>query len=147
SLSKDRLSRMKHSRRTLLAVNVPVLLTLAGVVAMLFGCSREAPESYPSRNIELVIPYSPGGGFDIYVRALIPYVEKQLPNNVKVIPVNAAGAGGQRGATMVYRARPDGYTIGVFNLPGVLIPMLNGGNPNYDLLEVTWLATLSSDPY
>ena len=99
-----------------------------------------AAAQYPERDIEIVVPFNAGGGFDSYVRALAPYLERHLPGDVRVIPRNVAGAGGRRGTTEVYRARPDGYTIGAFNLPGVLIPQLQQQRVGYDLSEVTWLA-------
>lgn len=135
-----------QARATWLA-RLPAFLTLAILGMIGNACSDSKPSSFPAENIEIIIPYSPGGGFDIYVRALIPYIEKHLPNDARVLPVNAAGAGGQRGANLVYRAEPDGYTIGVFNLPGVLIPQLQANEAGYDLFKITWLATLSKDPY
>lgn len=122
-------------------------LMLPLMLATAVGCSDSETASYPAEDIEVIIPYSPGGGFDTYVRALIPYIEKHLPNQVNVIPVNASGAGGRRGASITYRADPDGYTIGVFNLPGVLVPQLKGVGTHYDLFRITWLATLSKDAY
>lgn len=109
------------------------------------ACGTES--DYPEKNITIVIPFNSGGGFDTYIRALAPAVEKHLPNDVKLLPKNLPGAGGRRGASDVYRARPDGYTIGVFNMPGVLIPELQGMRLGYRLSEVTWLATVGYDPY
>ena len=115
--------------------------------ALVLAVALPAAAQYPQRDIEIVIPFNAGGGFDSYVRALAPFLEDHLPSEVRVIPRNAPGAGGRRGTTEVYRARPDGYTIGAFNLPGVLIPQLRAQRVGYDLSEITWLATLSADPY
>jgi tripartite-type tricarboxylate transporter receptor subunit TctC len=124
-----------------------LLAKLLPLLAILFAGTLTAAAQYPERDIEIVVPFNAGGGFDSYVRALAPYLERHLPGDVRVIPRNVAGAGGRRGTTEVYRARPDGYTIGAFNLPGVLIPQLQRQRVGYDLSEITWLATLSSDPY
>jgi tripartite-type tricarboxylate transporter receptor subunit TctC len=102
---------------------------------------------YPQKDITIVIPFNPGGGFDTYVRALSRSLENHLPNGVNVLAKNTPGAGGRRGASDIFRARPDGYTIGVFNLPGVLVPELQNMRIGYRLSEVTWLATLGRDPY
>lgn len=117
------------------------------ITAMLSIVVNTALAQYPERDITIVIPYNSGGGFDSYVRALAPRLEEHLPRTVNVLPQNTPGAGGRRGTTTVYRARPDGYTIGAFNLPGVLIPQLEEMNIGYDLAQVTWLATLGDDPY
>ena len=123
------------------------LNVLPVMVFLLTGCSGSSTDTFPSDDIEIVIPYNAGGGFDSYVRALAPHIEKYLPNEVNVLPINVPGAGTRRGASEVYRADPDGYTIGIFNLPGVLLPQLQGIRINYNLSEITWLATISIDAY
>lgn len=122
-------------------ISILFLLTVFAVS----GC--EEPTAYPAKDITIVIPFNSGGGFDTYVRALAPSLEKHLPGDVNVLPKNLPGAGGRRGASDIYRSRPDGYTIGIFNMPGVLIPKLQGMATQYDLSRVTWLATLGYDPY
>lgn len=119
------------------------LLLMLGLI--LTGCSE--PESFPNKDITVVIPFNSGGAFDAYVRALVPGLEKHLPNDINVLPENLPGAGGRRGASDIYRARPDGYTIGIFNMPGVLIPQLQNVPTGYELSKVTWLATLGYDSY
>ena len=102
---------------------------------------------YPERDITVIIPYSAGGGFDSYVRGVLPVMQKYLPNRVNIIPRNMPGAGGRKGATAIYRARPDGYTIGALNVPGLLLPRLLGEPVGYDLSQVTWLGRMSEDRY
>ena len=102
---------------------------------------------YPERDITVIIPYSAGGGFDSYVRGVLPIMQKYLPNQVNLIPRNMPGAGGRKGATAIFRARPDGYTIGAFNVPGLLLPDLLGEPVGYDLSQVTWLGRMSEDRY
>jgi len=118
------------------------------LVATLLACaSCSGPADYPDKDITVVIPFNSGGAFDAYVRALAPGLQKHLPNSINVLPKNLPGAGGRRGASDIYRSRPDGYTIGIFNMPGVLIPQLQGMTIGYELSKVTWLATLGYDHY
>ena len=121
-----------------------VMFSAACLLALL-ACGE--PAEYPAKDISVVIPFNSGGGFDTYARALAPGLEKHLPGDVNVVPKNLPGAGGRRGASDVFRSRPDGYTIGIFNMPGVLIPRLQGMPTEYELSRVTWLATLGYDPY
>lgn len=109
--------------------------------------STGVPAAYPEKDITVIIPYSAGGGFDSYVRGVLPVMQKHLPNDVNLIPRNMPGAGGRKGATAIYRARPDGYTIGAFNLPGLLLPEVLGETVAYDLSRVTWLGRISEDQY
>lgn len=117
------------------------------LVFALLLVSASALAAYPEKNIDVIIPYAAGGGFDNYVRGVLPVLAKHLPNHVNLIPRNMPGAGGRKGATAVYRAKPDGYTIGAFNLPGLMLPQVLGEPVSYDLARVTWLGRLSEDQY
>jgi tripartite-type tricarboxylate transporter receptor subunit TctC len=122
---------------------VRFILSLGAVILT----ASVALADYPEKDITVVIPYNAGGGFDSYVRGVLPALQKYLPNDVNLIPRNMPGAGGRKGATAIYRARPDGYTIGAFNLPGLMLPEIRGEPVAYDLSEVTWLGRLSEDQY
>ena len=116
---------------------------LAAVIMMLFvGTANAAwPEDRP---IKLIIPFGPGG-FDAYARTLAPALEEIL--GAVVVPENVPGAGGRIGANRVYRARPDGYTIGLWSMPGMTMPTIVGERVRYDLSKLTWIAQLSFDVY
>ena len=116
--------------------------------AIAAGVLSAAPASaagFPERDITFIIPNQVGGGFDAYVRAIAPAMEKYLPNKVNVVPLNVPAGGGAKGVSQLYRARPDGYTIGILNIPGLFILQERGGG--YDLNRFTWLAGLGKDPY
>lgn len=104
--------------------------------------AAEWPKDKP---IKFIIPYSPGGGFDTIVRAIAPSLEKIL--GTQVVPENIPGAGGTKGAATVARAAPDGYTIGIYNMPGFTVSALSGKNLGFDLKKVTWLANLATESY
>jgi len=105
--------------------------------------ARSAPAAnFPAKNIQLVIPYAPGGGFDIYVRVVTPVMEKYLPRKVSIVPLNVASGGGSRGVTQAYRARPDGYTITILNIPGMFILQDQQGTAAYDLNRFTWIGAM-----
>ena len=106
-----------------------------------------ASHAFPEKDITFIIPYSPGGGFDRTVRAIAPYMEKYLPKKVNVIPKNVSGAGGRKGIAQLFRAKADGHTIAVFNIPGMAIPPIMGEKVNYDLSKVSWIARLARGTY
>jgi tripartite-type tricarboxylate transporter receptor subunit TctC len=101
-----------------------------------------AAPDFPAKNIQFVIPYAPGGGFDIYVRVVTPVMEKYLPRKVSIVPINVASGGGSRGVTQAYRARPDGYTITILNIPGMYILQDQQGTAAYDLGKFTWIGAM-----
>jgi tripartite-type tricarboxylate transporter receptor subunit TctC len=120
---------------------------IASVLLVLGLAQPGMAAGFPEKDITFIIPYSTGGGFDRTVRRLIPYMEKYLPNKVNVIPKNVPGAGGRKGVATMYRSDPDGYTIAIFNIPGMAIPVLTGTEVEYDLDKVTWLARLATADY
>jgi tripartite-type tricarboxylate transporter receptor subunit TctC len=116
---------------------------LAAAVAL---AGTPAAAEWPNdKPIKFIIPYSPGGGFDTIVRAFAPALEKAL--GAQVVPENIPGAGGTKGAATVARAAPDGYTIGIYNMPGFTVAALAGKNLGFELDKVTWLANLATESY
>ncbi len=65
-------------------------------------------EAYPSRPVRLVLPFPPGGVFDIVGR---PWADKVKSSLGTVFVENQPGAGGSVAAAAVTHAEPDGYTI------------------------------------
>lgn len=124
--------------KKLMGTGLAVLFTaLAAMPA-----SAEWPNDKP---IKFVIPYSPGGGFDTIVRIFAPALEKAL--GAEVVPENIAGAGGTKGAATVHRSAPDGYTIGIYNIPGFTVNQVIGKDMGFNLDEVTWIANLATSRY
>ncbi len=86
---------------------------LIGVVALavLAGLTSAQAQSYPSKQITLVVPFPPGGSTDVAARIL---AEKMRPVlGQPVIIENVGGAGGSIAVGRVARAAPDGYTIDI----------------------------------
>ena len=129
-----------HHPRLRLAVSIALLAIAASGLP---GPGIAA--GFPERDITFIIPNQVGGGFDAYVRAIAPVMEKYLPNKVNIVPLNVPAGGGAKGVNQLYRARPDGYTIGILNIPGLFVLQERGGG--YDLNKFTWLAGLGRDPY
>ena len=71
-----------------------------------------AQEKYPTRPIEFVVPWGPGGGADQLARKIAPALEKELKVSLPVI--NVAGATGQTGLNKMLTSPSDGYSISVF---------------------------------
>ena len=77
-------------------------------------------------------------------RALGRYMKPFIPKNVDVIVKNVVGAGGITGTVAMYRAKPDGYTIGHIYADGMLGTQMIRSNVGYDIDKFTWLAVVSS---
>jgi tripartite-type tricarboxylate transporter receptor subunit TctC len=83
-------------------------LHLAGGAAAVASGARVAAAAYPERPIRLVLPFPPGGVFDIVGR---PWADKVKVSLGSVFVDNQPGAGGSLAAQVVAHAAPDGYTI------------------------------------
>lgn len=66
-------------------------------------------QSYPSKTIRLIVPFSAGGGTDFFARVVATKLTRVLGQQVVVD--NRAGAGGIIGTELVAKAAPDGYTL------------------------------------
>jgi tripartite-type tricarboxylate transporter receptor subunit TctC len=100
---------MTTTRRTVLAGG-----TAAATTAFI---GQAAAQNYPTRPVQLIVCFPAGGSTDVGARVVAAIAEKIAGQSIVV--VNKAGAGGQLGWTEIARARPDGYTIGYLNLPGL----------------------------
>jgi tripartite-type tricarboxylate transporter receptor subunit TctC len=72
---------------------------------------------YPTKPVQLMVAYPPGGSTDVAARIVAAIAEKELGR--PIIVVNKGGAGGQVGWTEMSRQRPDGYYLGFINLPAL----------------------------
>ena len=84
-------------------------VTLAAGAAVLCAATAALAE-YPEKQINLIVPFEPGGGTDITARMVQPGLEKVLGQ--KLVIRNLEGAGGTVGATQLSKMAPDGYSIG-----------------------------------
>ena len=89
-----------------------VLLGAAAGGLMLAATSPGMAQEFPSRPIEFVVPWGPGGGADQVARKLAALMEPKLKVSMPV--VNVPGATGQTGLTKMLTAPADGYSVSVF---------------------------------
>jgi tripartite-type tricarboxylate transporter receptor subunit TctC len=114
-------------------------LHLAAGTALLPAVSRfSRAETYPARPIRLVLPFPPGGVFDIVGR---PWADKVKTSLGTVFVENQPGAGGSVAAAAVAHAEPDGYTIFLGSSSIHLAEMILRQHPLIDPMKD--LATIS----
>lgn len=89
------------------------------VVLAMTACSRLTGQQFPSRPIELVIAFPPGGVTDIAGRLFAEGLSKSL--KVPVIATNRGGGSGVLGATVALQARKDGYTLLANSISGMVL--------------------------
>lgn len=119
--------------------------SIAAALLIISTTATQALADYPEKRVEVIVGYAPGGSTDVMARATAPFLEKYLGNDVTVVIKNMPGAGGQIGVTGVAEADPDGYTLGTFNLPGMMA-RTQDREADYDADSFTYLANLVDDP-
>jgi tripartite-type tricarboxylate transporter receptor subunit TctC len=85
---------------------------LAIAVAMVAaGAASAAAQTYPSKPVTIVVPFSAGGPLDTRARSLAEHMRSSLGQ--PIIIENVTGAAGSLGVGRVARSAPDGYTLGI----------------------------------
>ncbi len=97
-----------------------------------FG-NTQAAGTYPTRAIELVVPFNPGGSADVAARAYSDILARYL--KVPLTVVNRAGGTGIQGTTYVIKSKKDGYTLlGSTDTPLMVMPVISK-EVSYDPLK------------
>jgi tripartite-type tricarboxylate transporter receptor subunit TctC len=99
-----------------------------------------AQDSYPTRNITIVVPFSPGGPADGVARTIAPNLSKIL--GVPIIIENRAGAANQIAVDYVGRQPADGYTLLLASPSTAMVGIVNmsyTGSLSKDIVGVAGL--------
>ncbi len=119
-------------------------LRAAACLLPIVTCSALA-QSFPTRPVRLIVPFSAGGGSDITARAIGHKLSERWGQ--QVIVENRLGAAGNIGAEVVARAAPDGYTLLVITATQSVNAALHT-RMTYDLTtDLTPLSQVTSLPY
>ena len=124
-----------------------MLIALASIAAWAAAApaqAESAAEFYKGKTVEYYTPGSAGGGYDTYLRTMIPYLEKET--GAKFLPINEAGGGHLLAINKVFSAKQDGLSLvfadgeaallgELFDLPGA----------RYDLLKANWIARVNAE--
>jgi tripartite-type tricarboxylate transporter receptor subunit TctC len=133
---------MKKSKANLLLV----IAACVGMIGLFSGTAR-ADEPYPTRPIQIFVPFPPGGVADLVARPFAAALEKHLKQPAVV--VNKTGAGGAVGMQAAAVAKPDGYTLMVALSSISVMPEVDAlfGRPStYKLKDFAPIALLTTDP-
>ena len=128
--------------RGCLILPVAFLVITSLALASVYSASKDA---FPQRKLTFIVPYSPGGGYDTYARALSRVMPRYLPKKANVIVRNITGAGGMTAMHTLFRSRPDGHTIAIMNLQGVALYQALGKS-ELDPSRLSYLGAVARDP-
>ena len=122
-------------------------LLIPGLFALLFALPQPAraqsvADFYRGKAVNLIVGYSPGGGYDTYTRILARHLAKHIPGNPTIVVQNMPGAGSLKLANYLFNIAPkDGATIGIFSRGMAMEPLIGGTNAQFDSTKFTWLGS------
>ncbi|MBI4191462.1 MAG: tripartite tricarboxylate transporter substrate binding protein, partial [Betaproteobacteria bacterium] len=107
-------------------------LQLLGLV-LAFCASAAAAQTYPTRQVRIVVPFAPGGGTDVAARVLAQKLTERVGQSF--IVDNRPGASGIIGTEIVAKSAPDGYTLLVGSQTVMAVVPAMYGKLNYDTVR------------
>lgn len=119
-----------------------ILMFVLMGIGIVWATGNQETKPYPSKTIEIIAPYNPGGDTDFNARAYAEFLKDEL--NQTVIVSNVSGSGGVVGSRKVKDARPDGYTV-LFMHPALLVNEL-AGSSDYGLNSFEYVCTAGQVP-
>ncbi len=132
---------MVEKRRLIILITLLALLLMSSFYPIK---TIAAGAEWPSKNITIIVPFPPGGGFDLVSRIIAPFIQKYLPKRVSVIVKNVPGAGARIGVRELVKSTPDGLTIGINDLTGIALMELGAKLEWLDVKKVSWLARVDN---
>ncbi len=123
-------------------------MTMAGVIAVggsEVGAAAQRPaDFYRGKRIDFIIPNAPGDTSDLIARVVVKYLDKYA-GTTSVIR-NVREAGGAQGLNELYRAKPDGLTLGQTNtVRSTLAEIMEQPGVEYQTAKLSWIANITED--
>ena len=122
---------------------------IAASVALGLYCPAALADSvadfYRGKQVQAIVGYGPGGGYDVVARLVARFIGKHIPGNPTVVFQNMPGAGSLVAANYIYNvAAKDGTSYGLFarNMPLIALLGVNS-SVKYDPQKFTWLGSTS----
>ena len=123
-----------------------IFSTLIGVCDLSAQTSQGRDVSYyKGKLVKLMVMAEPGEQFDRWARVLAPALRKQLPGSTVIVD-NVPGGGRKIGTNKLYKAEPDGLTLGILYRASLISQVLKEDGVNYDFSKFTWLGNISAEP-
>lgn len=119
---------------------------LAGFSAIVFYDAPSRADAvtdfYKDTNIDLLIPSTPGGGYDGYGRLIGRHIGKHIPGTPTIVVKNMPGAGGVTMVNHLYNIAPrDGSTFAILHNNMTVEPMLGNPATRFEPDKLTWVGS------
>ena len=131
-------------RRSNPVAHAAARITAIAFVACAWVVSIAYAQTFPTKPVRLVVPFTPGSNIDILARPLAQKLSEIWGQPVVV--ENRPGAGGTLGSAVVAKSQPDGYTMLINSSAQAINPSMYANLP-YDQKDFVEIAALVSQPY
>src|SRR5262249_48613960 len=121
-------------------------VVMALAVVSLSALPAPAAEYYAGKTIDFIVGTPPGGGYDIYARAVARHMPRHIPGQPTIVVKNMPGAGSAKAAQFISMMAPrDGTTIAAI-MPGAIMgPLLDErADALFDPTKVLYIGTANS---
>jgi tripartite-type tricarboxylate transporter receptor subunit TctC len=128
------------SRKSLVAVATLMLVCALPSAAR----AQSVADFYRGKQVQVLIGYSAGAGYDLYARVLARHMGKHVPGNPAMVPQNVPGAGSLKLANFLYSQAPkDGSVVGMVSRGMATEPLF--GDAKFDATKFTWIGSITSE--
>jgi len=112
------------------------------------GHAAPAADFYKGRVVQILVGFTPGGGYDLYARVLARHMGRHIPGRPAVVVQNMPGAGSLKAANYLFNVAPkDGTVFGTFDR-GLPMERLLGRTEGeqFDATKFTWIGSVTDEP-
>src|SRR6266446_8415556 len=123
-----------------------IAIAALALLPMSIGHAQGPADFYKGKNIDLMIGYSVGGGYDVYARLIARHMGKHIPGNPSVTPKNMEGAGSLRLANWIYNVGPkDGTMFGTIGRGTGFDPLFGHRNAQFEGQKFNWIGSANDE--
>ena len=130
-------------------LRLSALLALNGLLcgAAVAQTSAPADPFYADRKVQMIIPSSPGGGYDLYGRLFARHMGRHIAGAPSFVPANMPGASGVVAAQYIFSAGPqDGSVLGHFYATAIIDPVVNAqSRAKFDPNKFTFIGSATAE--
>jgi tripartite-type tricarboxylate transporter receptor subunit TctC len=128
-----------------LCLHLAALLSALSLVSPALA-QTSVEEFYRGKQINLIVGYGPGGGYDITARLVARHLGRFVPGNPSIVVQNMPGAGSMRAVNYLASVAPkDGGTFALFGSDMPLVALIgSNASVQFDPRKLTWLGSSSS---
>jgi len=117
------------------------LLALAGP-----ACAQSSADVFAGKSLTMIIGFGPGGGYDLWGRAVARHIGKHLPGKPNVVPQNMPGAGSFNATNHIYSVAPkDGSVMGIIARDAPLGPLTGATGARFEATKISWIGSPTTE--